>query len=213
MSISPRTAAVLLSAAALFGPAAVAHGRLMEDLPARTAVSSEEEDCPISEQAQEAFICDWRVVKRSALDSTRRHAWNFCVSVAKSNRKRKLTCTISDSKSTETTAEISGEFPVGIAALSASVGYNVTETKTAEGSTEVTVKRKQAGALYWAPVYGNRFRVTQRLYLCNRPAPEGPPGGGSCHKKAGKRFRAYAYTEQYEGPTFDFFAKGREPKT
>lgn len=151
-----------------------------------------------------AALCFWKIYNVKNMSGTVQGAYRFCVSNKKSKLAQHIDCDITKSSSVTVTAQVGGEAVVPYAVISASVGYQVTQTNQASGSDVVDVPPNISEEILWAPIFGNRKYVTEELEECysfspgvyNVCIPESPQDLPSKDIK-------HAITEQYVGPTYD----------
>lgn len=178
--------AATLSALALSGN--------LEALTPDEALAASRPACP---RAGLLAYCKWVPIRVQDMPGTIEGNWKDCIGV--DNRKRhnlNLTCDIANTADHKVTASITGDLNIGIADLSAVVGYDATATTDVTGSISYDIsKNVKFATIQYAPEFSRLRRVTQAQERCISER---------MMKDRCSRTGAYAvaYTEQYQDPIF-----------
>jgi hypothetical protein len=165
-------------------------------LPASLAHASAP-TCPLFES------CHWSVIQKVPVSGTVTGSTRVCVSYSNPSKySGTLSCSMSQESGTvkTVTATVGGSWPAGIASISVSVGYSVTQSSTMTGTQTITERPMTSGGIWVAPVFGNRYNVEQEFFEC---IPH--RGGQTCYGQNGSNDIAWAYTEQYQNDHFSWW--------
>ncbi len=145
--------------------------------------------------------CYWEVSNVESLPGSDQHPWNDCIGFAKSRLQQQITCSIAKATADTVTADVGGQFPAGIGAISTAVHYSITKTTTFTTGDTVTVPANTAGVVQWAGVFGSLDKVTQQYEECYETSP-GIYNLCVPNSHANATHLRYAYTEKFSHPIF-----------
>lgn len=142
-------------------------------------------------------FCKWVPTRVQNVAGTREGGWRDCIGVDnRRHHKLTLNCNIDNTSDHRVTASITGDLNIGIAKLSAVVGYEADGSTNITGSISYPISRRIGQAsIQYAPQFGDLKRVTQAQERCINERYM----GDRC-RRTGKY--AVVYTEKYLEPVF-----------